>query len=157
MIKIDIPGRNWTLELQNLLLDLNGTLTTDGRLLEGVKPRVDVLKTKLDVYLLTSDTLGYGAKIAHELDIPFLKVDADGGREDKQDFLKSLGADKTAAIGNGYNDSLMLQDAAVSIAVIGNEGCYVQALLNADIVVANITEALEMLINPLRIIATLRA
>lgn len=157
MITIPLPGRDWTLELENLLLDLNGTLTTDGQLLEGVKPRVDILKNKLNVYLLTSDTLGTGAKIAEELDIPFFKVDGLLGGPDKQKFLKSIDADKTAAIGNGYNDSLMLEDAAVSIAVIGNEGCCVQALLKADIVVTSIVEALEMLVNPLRIIATLRA
>jgi P-type E1-E2 ATPase len=157
MIKILIPGRNLTLELENLLLDLNGTLTTDGQLLEGVKIRVEKLKKRLNIYLLTSDTLGSGAKIAEELDIPFFKVNGDVGGPDKQDFLKKIGAGKTAAIGNGYNDSLMLEDAAVSIAVIGNEGCCVHALLKADIVVNNIAEALEMLVNPIRIVATLRA
>lgn len=157
MIRIPLPGRDMTLELENLLLDLNGTLTTDGHLIAGVKPRVESLKNKLNIYLLTSDTLGCGAKIAEELDIPFFKVNGEVGGSDKRDFLKSVNAEKTAAIGNGYNDSLMLEDAAVSIAVIGNEGCCVHALLKADIVVANITEALELLINPVRITATLRA
>lgn len=157
MLNIPIPGRNLTLELENVLLDLNGTLTTDGKLLAGVKPRVELLKKELNIYLLTSDTLGSGAQIAKELDIPFIKVDSVLGGPDKQDFLNSINADKTAAIGNGYNDALMLRDAALSIVVIGNEGCCVQALLKADIVVTDIVEALEMLVNPLRIIATLRA
>jgi P-type E1-E2 ATPase len=157
MIQVSIPGRNLTLDLENLLLDLNGTLTTDGKLKKGVKERVTELKHKLNVYLLTSDTLGSGAGIAEELDIPFFKVNEDVGGTDKKEFLYSIGAARTAAIGNGYNDTLMLEHAAVSIAVIGDEGCCVQALLKADIVVTNINEALELLINPLRIKATLRA
>ncbi|MGI5922105.1 MAG: HAD family hydrolase [Syntrophomonadaceae bacterium] len=157
MIQIAIPGRNWNLELENLLLDLNGTLSTDGTLLDGVKPRVSILKEKLNVYLLTADTLGSGARIAEELGIPFHQVSPENGGADKHRFLQSINATKTAAIGNGFNDTEMLAEAALSIAVIGSEGCCIQALMKSDIVVTDIVEALEMLVNPLRIIATLRA
>jgi len=42
MISIDIPG--WgNLEVEYVLLDLNGTLTEDGKVLPGVKERIQSL------------------------------------------------------------------------------------------------------------------
>ncbi|MBO8159861.1 HAD family hydrolase [Thermosyntropha sp.] len=157
MLQISLPGRDKTLEIKNLLLDLNGTLAVNGVLIPGVKERIDALKSKISIYLLTADTFGSGKRVAEELGIEVFKVGEIGGRQDKLDFLKSLGSDKTAAIGNGYNDVLMLKEAALSIAVIEGEGCAVEVLLNADIAVNNINDALDLLINPVRIVATLRS
>jgi soluble P-type ATPase len=50
----------------------------------------------------------------------------------------------------------MLKNAALGIVVIQKEGATVKSLENADIVCNNIIDALELLKNPLRIIATLR-
>lgn len=60
------------------------------------------------------------------------------------------------AVGNGMNDRLMLRTAALGILVLGNEGTSVQALSSADIVVKDILDGLDLLLNPKRIIATLR-
>jgi len=157
MIQITLPGRNINLHLNNLLLDLNGTLTIDGVLPEGVKERITLLKEKLNLYLLTADTYGVGRQVADELGIELLKVSGENGGVDKRDFLNTLEQEKTAAIGNGYNDRLMLEEAVLSIVIMGSEGCSVQALKNADIAVNNIVDALDLLIKPLRIVATLRA
>jgi soluble P-type ATPase len=54
MIEVSLPGRQTTLQLKNLLLDLNGTLTVDGKLISGVKERVELLKEKLQIYILTA-------------------------------------------------------------------------------------------------------
>jgi len=157
MLKISLPGRERTLELENLLLDQNGTLTQDGVLLQGVAERVAGLRDQLDLYLLTADTFGSAAAIAEELDISLFKVSPEQGGPDKKDFLLNLDPAKTAAIGNGYNDALMLEEAALSVAVIGPEGCAAAALRKADIVVTDINDALDLFINPLRLVATLRA
>lgn len=157
MIKLKIPGRDIHLELSKLLLDLNGTLTTDGVLIAGVQEKLQQLKNELDMYLLTADTVGNAATIAEELDIEIFKVSGEEGGQDKLDFLNTLGAENTVAIGNGYNDALMLEHAVLSIIVLGEEGCSVHALKRADIVVRDINDALALLINPLRIIANLRA
>jgi len=156
MIDLLVPGREMNLELKNLILDLNGTLTVDGILVAGVKSRLDMLKRDLDIYLLTSDTLGCGGMVAEELGIPIFKVGKEHGGEDKMNFLNTIGVDETVAIGNGFNDRLILEHAALSIAVIGSEGCAVQAVSNADILVKDILDALDLLLNPLRIVATLR-
>ncbi|SHH11575.1 ATPase, P-type (transporting), HAD superfamily, subfamily IC [Thermosyntropha lipolytica DSM 11003] len=157
MLQISIPGRDKTLHLKNILLDLNGTLTVNGVLQEGVRERIKILKNKFSIYLLTADTFGTGGMIAKELGIEVFKVGEVNGGQDKLDFLKSLGKDETVAIGNGFNDVLMLEEAALSIVIIGGEGCAVEALLKADIAVTDINTALDLLLNPMRLVATLRA
>lgn len=156
MLEITIPGRDLTLKLKNLILDLNGTLTLDGQLLHGVKTAVEELKSGLQIYLLTSDTLGCGASAAEELGIEIFKVGSEQSGADKLDFLNTVGAEESIVIGNGYNDRLILECAALSIAVIGPEGCCAQALQKADLVVTDIQTALDLIRTPLRIVATLR-
>ncbi|MEN6325874.1 MAG: ATPase P [Syntrophomonas sp.] len=155
MLQISIPGRG-NIELRYLLLDLNGTLTVDGSLSEGVKERVEFIKTKLKVFLLTADTFGTGARVAEELGIEIFVVSPDNGTKDKADFTASLEPQGVAAIGNGTNDADMLELASLAIAIIGREGCSLAALRQADIAVNDINDALDLLINPLRLIATLR-
>ena len=155
MIKISVPGRD-DLQLHHLVLDMNGTLTTDGQLIKGVPERVAQLKDRLRIYLLTADTFGTGAQAARELGIGMVTVSSDNGTADKANFIAALDPPGAAAIGNGNNDVAMFQEAQLSIAVIGREGCCAGALLNADVVVNDINDALDLLLNPLRLIATLR-
>lgn len=155
MIKISIPGRD-ELQLHHLVLDMNGTITTDGQLIEGILERVAQLKARMRIYLLTADTFGTGAQAARELDISIVTVSSNNGTADKANFITALNPPGAAAIGNGNNDVAMFQEAQLSIAVIGREGCCAAALLNADVVVNDINDALDLLLNPLRLIATLR-
>ena len=156
MIKMFVPGRGINLELKNLVLDLNGTLSVDGILIAGVESRIALLQNHLKIYLLTSDTLGCGSVIAEGLGIEIFTVGGEQGGQDKLDFVNTLGAEETIVIGNGYNDRLVLEHAALSILVIGSEGCCATALQKADIVVKDILDALDLLFKPMRIIATLR-
>ena len=50
----------------------------------------------------------------------------------------------------------MLKAAGLGICVLSVEGTAVEALLAADLVTANIFDALELLEKPLRIVASLR-
>ena len=59
-------------------------------------------------------------------------------------------------MGNGANDAGVLKAAAIGIAVLGEEGLAVEALLAADIVTPGAVEALGLLEFPTRLIATLR-
>ncbi len=156
MINLTIPGREINLELKNLVLDLNGTLSVDGKLIAEVDSRIAGLQNHLQIYLLTSDTLGCGSSIAEELGLEIFIVGCEQGGQDKLDFVNTLGAEETIVIGNGYNDRLALENAALSIAVIGSEGCCAKALQKADIVVNSILDALDLLLKPMRIVATLR-
>jgi soluble P-type ATPase len=61
------------------------------------------------------------------------------------------------AIGNGRNDRKMPKAAAIGIALIQTEGGSAEALASADIASSTILEALDLLQNPKRLIATLRS
>jgi soluble P-type ATPase len=66
----------------------------------------------------------------------------------KEAYVRNIGPDQVVAIGNGNNDRLMLKAARLGIAVIEREGCLVNTLVNADIAVLRIRDALGLLHNP---------
>ena len=57
MIELNIPGRD-NIRLAYLVLDVNGTLAKDGRLLEKVAKPLAGLRDRLTIHLLTADTYG---------------------------------------------------------------------------------------------------
>jgi soluble P-type ATPase len=57
MITIDIPGL-LPLQAKHLVLDFNGTLAIDGKLINGVGQLLELLNSQLDIYILTADTFG---------------------------------------------------------------------------------------------------
>jgi len=155
MLVITIPGRG-TLRLEYLVLDLNGTLTLDGVLIAGVAERLERLREQLRVYLLTADTRGTASKLAGDLMVTLKCICSSTESERKRAFVTELGETEVAAIGNGANDGGMLEAAALGIAVLGPEGLATSALSAADIVAPGITEALDLLLIPDRLVATLR-
>ena len=156
MIEITIPGHA-ALRLNHLILDYNGTLACDGTLLTGVRERLIALAPRLGVHVITADT--FGSAQAALAGIPCLvKVLPPGGQDvAKLDYVAQLGRKAAACIGNGRNDRLMLHAAALGIAVIGPECAAAEALAAADIVAPNILAALDLLLQPLRLVATLRS
>ncbi len=154
MITIEIPGRG-RLELAHLVLDLNGTLATDGRVPPEVADRVRALGAQVQVHVLTADTFGTAAS-QQGLGARIVRLDPGDQVEAKAAAVRALGASQTAAIGNGMNDEGMLGEAALGIAVIGREGAAVPALLAADLAVTSIEDALDLLRFPKRLAASLR-
>jgi P-type E1-E2 ATPase len=141
MIELHIPGRE-DIQLEYAVFDVNGTLATDGQ---------------LEVHLLTADTHGKQIEIDRLLQLTANRLQPGGHeREQKADYVRALGAQHVVAIGNGGNDVEMLQAAALGIAVIGHEGAAFEALAAADAVTHDIFDALGLLLNPKRLIATLR-
>ncbi len=152
---LTIPGRV-SLEPRHLVLDLNGTLALDGLLLPGVTERVTTLRDQVGIYLLTADTYGNGAVIADQLNIQLHRLGPGQEAQQKADFVHELGAVHTVAVGNGTSDTQMLAAAGLGIAVLGREGLAVAALQAADLIVPDITDALDLLLYPKRLIATMR-
>ncbi len=155
MIALSIPGYQ-DIMLENLVLDFNGTLASDGRLSGKTRELVNEIAGSLKVYVLTADTFGSAARECAGLKAELITIDRDNGGPDKEAFVEKIGADETAAFGNGVNDVLMLARAALGIVVMGPEGCAGQALARADVVVRDINEGLGLLLNPVRLAATLR-
>ena len=156
MIELAIPGRG-IIQLEYAVFDVNGTLATDGVLIAGIADKIALLRGKLDVRLLTADTHGKQAEIDQRLRFTADRL-LPGGREREQkaDYVYALGASKAVTIGNGANDVDMLKAAAIGIAVIGHEGLSGEALAAADVIVNDIHAAIDLLLNPKRLIATLR-
>jgi soluble P-type ATPase len=155
MIMIDVPG--WgNMEIENIVLDLNGTIATDGKIPSVVKEKINGLSDKVKIYILTADTQGTAGEETSDMGVELLKVSGKESTEVKLRVLESLDPTKTVAVGNGNNDRLILKEAALGIAVLGDEGLSVSAMKNADIVVKNISDALDFFLNPKRLMATLR-
>ncbi len=152
MLAVEIPGSP-RLELAFLVLDLNGTLSERGLLVEGVAERLGHLARDLEIYLLTADTLGTARQLASGLSV---KIEIVASGAEKARFVKGLGAERTVAIGNGRNDAPMLALSALGIAVIASEGIATAALVSADVVCRSIREALDLLLDTRLLVATLR-
>jgi P-type E1-E2 ATPase len=154
MLIVDVPGRG-QIQFSHLVLDLNGTLAVDGRVPDAVARRLRALSERLHVQVVTADTFGTAARL-EGLGTQVHVLPPGDHVEAKAVFVRTLGAATTAAIGNGSNDALMLREAGLGIAVVGREGAAGAAVRAADIVVTRIEDALDLLLTPTRLIATLR-
>jgi soluble P-type ATPase len=153
MIQIEIPGRE-RLDIEHVVFDVNGTLAGGGILIPGVGDRLAALQQQVEVHLLTADTHGRQAAIDAELGLTATIIQH--GTAEKGAYILGLGADNVAVVGNGANDLAMFNAAALRIAVLGPEGM-ATALLNAsDVLVRDINDGLDLLLNPQRLVATLR-
>ena len=156
MINISIPGFR-DLHLRHLVSDYNGTLAVDGALLSGVEKLLSELSSQIEIHIITGDTFGLAAPQLAGLPVNLKIIPVESQPEKKLAFIESLGEQNVVAIGNGRNDRKMLEVAAVGIALIQAEGASPETLASADVVSTNILDALNLLTNPKRLIATLRS
>jgi len=143
------PPRAFT----HLVMDYTGTLSRDGALLPGVSERVQQLATSLRITVLTANT--FGTAVAQLEGLPVEVRVVRHGLE-KADTVRGFGSQDVIAIGNGRNDVPMFDTAGLAIAVIGPEGAAAELLRAADVVVHDICDALDLIMHPLRLKATLR-
>jgi P-type E1-E2 ATPase len=154
-IHLDIPG--WeSLRLEHLVLDVNGTVALDGEALPGVAERLAALSAGLTTYLITADTHGRAAEIGERFGTQVLRIEARNEAGQKRALVERLGAERVVAVGNGANDAEMLAMAALGIAILGPEGLATVTVRAADLVVGRIEDALDLLLQPQRLVATLR-
>jgi soluble P-type ATPase len=152
---VEIPGRE-TLSLTHLLLDVNGTIALDGEPIVDVWERLQALAQSLTVHVITADTFGTVARWIGPWH--WISMETGKGPEDvqKDQAVLDLGAERTVALGNGANDALMLKRAALGICVMGREGAAGETILAADVIIADVRDALDLLIHTRRLVATLR-
>jgi len=155
MIAVEIPGAQ-TLRLEHLVLDYNGTLAIDGKLIPHVAERLHALAANLAVHVVTGDTFGFAREALGGLPCSLTVLPAKRQTRAKLDYVENLGPRATVCIGNGANDRLMLLACRLGIAVVQREGAAGQTVAVADVVVSSILDALDLLLNPLRLVATLR-
>ncbi|HKL13796.1 MAG TPA: HAD hydrolase family protein [Halanaerobiales bacterium] len=156
MLKIEVPGYK-TLNIEYLVLDFNGTVAKDGKIINGVKDKLDKLSKNIQIHILTSDTFGTVQEQFSDNKINIEIIDSEVGSIDyKKEFIKKLNKEKVIAIGNGNNDSKMLKTAELGITIIGEEGAAISSIWNSEVAVNNIIDALNLIIKPKSLIATLR-
>ncbi len=156
MLTINVPGYK-ELQLSHLVLDFNGTIARDGVLIQGLAEKVTNLSEQLSIHIITGDTHGFAADQLKDLPCS-LKILQEGHQDEaKASFVDGLGANGVVAIGNGRNDKKMVELAEIGIAVISPEALAVETLSAADLVTNDILSALDLLLKPLRLVATLRS
>jgi soluble P-type ATPase len=155
MLEIPIPGFA-ELHLDHLILDYNGTIACDGELIRGVKERLEALAATLRIHVVTADTFGMAKEQLAGIPCTLAILQGDREAVAKLNYLNGLEDNACVCLGNGRNDVLMLKNAALGIAVIQTEGAAIEAILAADAVVPGILDGLDLLLQPLRLKATLR-
>lgn len=155
MLTYEIPGRG-KIEIENVVLDYNGTIAVNGKILEDIKELISELKEYVNVYILTADTYGTVKEECSDIEAEVLTFPKDNAGEYKKQIVEKLNGGRTICVGNGYNDISMFKESVLSIAVIEGEGASGKLLAYADIVARSILEAFEVILNKNKIKADLR-
>lgn len=156
MIETEIPSMG-KIVIHNIVFDLNGTLAMTGHISDVVKTKVKMLANTVRVIIASADTRGNLADIGKELGVETHRLQLDQPEdEEKRILVEELGAENTAAVGNGVNDSKMLKEAKIGVVVMGSEGAAVETINSANIVVTDPTHALDLFLQPITLKSTLR-
>lgn len=155
MIRIEIPGTG-PVTIQHVMFDYNGTIAGDGCLFDGVGAAMNRLAHQLDFHVVTADTFGSVQAQLEGVKAQAVLIPEQEQDQKKLDVLNRIGAETTMAVGNGVNDALMLKHARIGVAVLGEEGMALPALMSADVIIRNILDVFSFFENPKRLIATLR-
>jgi len=155
MLEINIPGFGFV-RLGHLVSDFSGTLSFDGKILPGVRERLNRIAKIMKVHILTADTFGTARDALRDIDCNVNVLTGDNHDVQKEEYVQKLDAESVVAIGNGNNDRKMLKVARIGIAVTEGEGCAADAITAANIYVRSALDGLDLLLNPKRLMATLR-
>jgi soluble P-type ATPase len=158
-ITIDIPGFG-KVQINSILTDYTGTLAFNGKLVAGVKDRLLRLAELVDIHVVTADSFGTAEKELKGLPIVCRRLKGKNEDVQKRRYAVELNPRQLASFGNGNNDRLHLkvvkEAGGLAIAVENGEGCALEAILNANVFVAGAVNALDLLLEPTRLRATLR-
>ncbi len=155
MQPFEIPGIG-LVSIKNIVLDYNGTIACDGKIIEGLKEKLELLSDQFNVYVITADTHGTVRENFRDSKVLIKILEESDAVQEKMMFVRQLGAGETMAVGNGNNDAMMLKEAVVGAAIIGAEGGATQAVLHSDVVYHDIMDWAKVFDKDKRLIATLR-
>ncbi len=155
MLEISIPEFG-ILRLSHLVLDYNGTIALDGKILPQVKDKLSELSTKLEIHVLTADTFGTAQTELSKIPCKVHIISGDGLDKQKEEYIRKVGVESVVAFGNGRNDRLMLKAARLGVAIIGREGCATEAVMAANLCIVDVADGLDLLLYPKRLEATLK-
>ncbi len=156
MINVNILGFE-DLTLTDVIFDYNGTLAVDGILIEGVAEQLIALAEKINIHVVTGDSLGTARDELKGIPCTvFITPQREQGLA-KQAYIQKLNPQSTISIGNGRNDQQIMKESAVGVIILGPEGAAKEAVMAADIIVTNIFDAINLLLHPGHLLSTLRS
>jgi len=153
---IKIPGRD-TLDIRHIIFDYNGTIAIDGKVINGVTEKIQQLAGLVEFHVITADTYGTVEKELEGIQCNIINLSSSENFKSKTEYLNFLGAENCLSVGNGFNDSDLLKESKIGIALIQDEGVCVETLMAADIACKSIMDVFAYLETPNRLKATLRA
>ncbi len=152
-MKFQIPGVG-ELEIKTIILDLNGTLSVGGQLVEGVHERINKLKELgYRIIFFTGNTRNDADDLAAELGIDWTLAK---NAAEKAANAQNYDPETAASIGNGRIDLELMKTVKLGIVTLQAEGVHVDTLQVCDIIIPTINDALDLFIDESRLIATLR-
>jgi soluble P-type ATPase len=143
-------------KIEHVVLDFNGTLATDGLLEPNVDERLQKLSIRARIHICSADFHGTVADQTRHFETALKILKGPNQSQEKVEFVRSLGPLKTAAVGAGRNDAQMIKEATLGIAIIGREGASPKTIAGAEVVCVDILDALDLLLKPKRLAATLQ-
>jgi len=157
-IIIDIPGLGKR-HIRIAVSDYTGTHSFGGAIDPDVKSRLRELAALVELHIVTADSFGTAESELAGIAAPYKLRNARHDIE-KAEYVSRFDLQQVAAFGNGNNDRLMLKavkaGGGLAIAVDNGEGCAMDAMRNADLVVVGAANAIGLLLDPVRLKATLR-
>jgi magnesium-transporting ATPase (P-type) len=137
-------------------MGLECALDPNGQPVASIDGRLTALLAHLSLHLVVVNGHGLPEEAGQRLRGQIVRTEPRYEASEKQALVERLGAGQVAAIGHGASDAQMLRAAALGIAILGREGVAVQTLRAADLVVSCIDDALDLLLDSQRLVATLR-
>lgn len=157
-ITIDVPGFGKR-HIRIAVSDYTGTYSFGGSIQPDVKKRLRELVTLVDLHIVTADSFGTAEQELAGIAIPY-KLRTASHDIEKAAYVSQFDLLHVAAFGNGNNDRLMLkavkEGSGLAIAVDNGEGCAMDAMRNADVFAVGAANAIDLLLDPVRLKATLR-
>lgn len=150
-----IPGLG-ELNIDYIVFDYNGTIAIDGKLIDGVAKKIQMLARDYEIYVLTADTFGTAEVECEDLDVTIKTINSEDASTYKRKVVESLGDKNSICVGNGYNDIEMFKVAGLSICTMQSEGTSGKLFMYSDIVTKSISDAIDIIMSPSKIKATLR-
>lgn len=147
-------ANNESIEIKTIVLDLNGTLSLNGKISSGAKERLKKLKALgYKIILFTGDQRGTAKKLCDGLNIEF--IIAQTGKDKEKAILK-LDPETCVSIGNSRIDIGTFKRARLSVITLQAEGIHTDVIKYADIIVPSINDAFDLFIKKDSLLATLK-
>ncbi|MCF7799339.1 hypothetical protein K9M74_05550 [Candidatus Woesearchaeota archaeon] len=141
-----------TLELETLLLDLNGTITVRGKLPRGIKRRLRAIqRLGIKIIIISGDQRGTAQQIASRLGVEIMIA-----KTSTEKALLAKTIPNTMAVGNARIDLGLFVHASLSVATVQGEGIHTAIIPAVDIIVPHINDALDLLLHPDNLEGTLK-